>query len=78
MLFRNESDVLSSKLILAAEKIAAARWPGERFYTYVDPKKIRSTNPGACFKKAGWRVCGVTKTKKLVILEKWPIEIHHR
>lgn len=27
-------------------------------------------NPGYCFKRAGWRQCGITKVNKLVILEK--------
>ena len=47
------------------------RWPGERLYTYVDPKKIKSTNPGYCFKVCGWRKCGVTKHRKLHILERY-------
>lgn len=68
--FRNESNHLSSQLILEAEQIAWERWPGERLYTYVNARKIRSVNPGYCFKKAGWRECGVTKYNKLVILEK--------
>lgn len=67
--FRNESPVVSSLLILDAEKVAARRWPRERLYTYVNPTAIRSTNPGACFKHAGWRACGTTKGG-LVILEK--------
>ena len=71
-IFRNEGETLSSLLILDAEEIAWARWPGERLYTYVKPTGIRSTNPGACYKKAGWRVCGLTKWNKLVILEKCP------
>lgn len=68
--FRNESSQLSSDLILEAEKLAWDKWPNERLYTYVAPKKIRSTNPGYCFLKAGWRKCGVTATHKLIILEK--------
>ena len=71
-IFRNESEVLSSLLILDAEKIAAKRWPGQRLFTYIKPNAIRSTNPGACYKKAGWRTCGITKVNKLVILEKQP------
>lgn len=70
--FRNEGRVRSSDLILAAEQMAWKRWPGERLYTYVDGRKIKSTNPGYCFKMAGWRKCGVTKHNKLVILEKLP------
>jgi DNA modification methylase len=67
--FRNESDILSSELIVEAERIAYTRWPGERMYTYVNPEKIKSSNPGCCFKKAGWRSCGETKGG-LLILEK--------
>jgi len=43
--------------------------PDERLYTFVNPRKIRSSNPGYCFLKAGWRKCGITKWQKLVILE---------
>jgi len=68
--FRNEGPELSSTLIREADELAEGRWPGERHYTYVNPLKIRSTNPGACFLKAGWRKCGVSKGG-LVILEKY-------
>jgi len=34
-IFRNESPILSSTLILEAERLAHARWPAERLYTYV-------------------------------------------
>jgi hypothetical protein len=70
--FRNESNLRSSDLIRAAEVLAWSRWPGERLYTYVDAKHIKSVNPGYCFKMAGWQVCGTTKAKHLVILEKYP------
>ena len=70
--FRNEGAIKSSKLILDAEQIAWKRWPNERLYTYVAPSKIKSANPGYCFKRAGWTVCGTTKVNKLVILEKLP------
>jgi hypothetical protein len=68
--FRNESSILSSRLILEAESIARERWGDTRFFTYVNPRAIRSTNAGACFKHAGWTVCGQTKWNKLLILEK--------
>jgi hypothetical protein len=67
--FRNESKVLSSKLIEEADVCAFARWPGERHYTYVNQRKIKSTNPGYCFIMAGWKKCGLTKGG-LVILER--------
>ncbi len=61
--FRNENREAyeSSELIRQAGAIADCLWPDCRYYTYVDPKKVRSRNPGYCFIKAGWRKCGVTK-----------------
>jgi hypothetical protein len=70
--FRNEGSELSSRLILAAESWAWQRWPHARLYTYINPKVVRSPNPGYCFKCAGWRQCGLTKKRKLVVLEKNP------
>ncbi len=70
--FRNESKHQSSALILEAERLAWARWPGARLYTYVNAKKVKSVNPGFCYKSANWKVCGVTKKLKLIILEKLP------
>lgn len=67
--FRNEGKVLSSSLIRAADAIADRRWPAQRHYTYVDARKIRSSNPGWCFLCAGWRRAGRTKGG-LVILER--------
>jgi len=71
-IFRNEDAGLASELIRAAEALAWARWPGTRFYTYVNARKVQSSNPGYCFKKAGWTPCGITKNRKLLILEKLP------
>jgi hypothetical protein len=72
--FHNEGPILSSELILEAEQLAWARWPGERLYTYINPHKIRSVNPGYCFKKAGWQRCGESKSG-LLILEKFPVVV---
>lgn len=69
--FRNEGPVLSSLLILEAERVAWCRWPGERLYTYVDPNAVASANPGYCFKVAGWAPCGET-AGGLLVLEKLP------
>jgi hypothetical protein len=69
--FRNEGAGLSSELIRAADSLADSRWPGERHYTYVNAAKVRrKRDPGRCFLKAGWRVCGETKYNKLLILER--------
>lgn len=85
--FHNDSPVLSSNLILAAESLARERWPVERFYTYVNPKKLHTARrrvkgeasaeycpwpPGRCFLEAGWRLCGKTKHNRLLIFEKLP------
>ena len=68
--FRNEGAGLSSEMILEAERLAWSRWSGERLYTYINPGAIRSTNPGYCFKMAGWKVAGCTKKRNLIVLEK--------
>ena len=74
--FRNESSALSSALILAAEFFAIARWGIERFYTYVNPARVRSANPGYCFQCAGYRKCGMTAgghgRPPLLVLDKIP------
>ena len=70
--FRNEGPILSSTLILEAEQLAWGRWPGERLYTYVDARKIRSTNPGYCFLMAGWRRMDYrTANGKRVLAKHW-------
>lgn len=69
-IFRNESDTLSSLLILEAEEMAWKKWEPQRLYTYINSRRIKSSNPGYCFLKAGWRRCGITKVNKLIILEK--------
>ena len=71
--FRNEGAERSSDLIREASTIAWGRWPGERLYTYVNSRKIRSTNPGFCFLAAGWTRAGTTRGG-LVILETFPGE----
>jgi hypothetical protein len=56
-IFRNEGAVLSSLLVLDAERALVADGRGcgpDGMLSYVQPRKIRSTNPGYCFKRAGW------------------------
>lgn len=72
-IFRNEGPWLSSELVRQADAIADHCWPGERHYTKVRPKAVRSANPGYCFKRAGWRYCGKTQNG-LSILERLPID----
>lgn len=64
--FRNESSIQSSELIRQADAIADFAWPDRRHYTYVDPQKVRSRNPGYCFLQADWRKCGITKAGLLI------------
>lgn len=73
-IFRNEGTASgrSSDLINLACVMAWERWPGERLYTYVDPGKVRhKRDPGRCFLRAGFSICGKTKSGKL-IFERWP------
>jgi hypothetical protein len=64
-IFRNESPRLSSEIILDCE-----RYVEGRKYTYINQKRIRSSNPGCCFKKAGWKRAGISKDRKLILLVK--------
>jgi hypothetical protein len=57
-IFRNESKRRSSEIILEAEDLATKKWGPNRFYTYVNAKKVASKNPGYCFKVAGWKFKG--------------------
>lgn len=36
-------------------------------YTYVNPEKVRSSNPGFCFLVAGWQRCGRTRSGLLIL-----------
>lgn len=71
-IFRNESRRQSSLVIHEAEQLAVDRWGPNRFYTYVDPGKIRSTNPGYCFQCAGWQKIGRSKSG-LILFAKEPV-----
>lgn len=77
--FRNETPILSSDLITEADDMAWGRWTGERLYTYVSSKDIRSTHPGYCFLQSGWDYVRdakgkpmLTKKRGLHILEIYP------
>jgi hypothetical protein len=63
--FRNESDTLSSKLIIDA--VAATRWrwpdvPSLGMITFVDTTKVKHKRDfGRCYLKAGFKNVGFTK-----------------
>lgn len=63
-LFRNESDRLSSDIILEAERWAVSAWGPGPAWTFVDPRKVRSSNPGFCYLCAGWHRAGLTAANK--------------
>jgi hypothetical protein len=68
-IFRNESKRRSSEIILEAERHAIGKWGPNRFYTYVDPRKIKSVNPGYCFKVAGYRFVRMTPQGKHLLVK---------
>jgi hypothetical protein len=69
-IFCNRGPHLSSILIRQADAIADFCWPGLRHYTFVDPKAVRSSYPGACFEHAGWRRCRGKTTRGLIVFER--------
>jgi hypothetical protein len=74
-IFRNESEYRSSDLIRAAETfllgLGVTIGP-DGFITYVWDKRVRSVNPGYCFKLAGWRKTGRSADGKKTLLQKLP------
>ena len=76
-LFRNEGAALSSEMIRQAVAATRAHFgepPQLGIVTFVQPAAIRSTNPGYCFLKAGWRRVGKTKGG-LPVLQQPPHEM---
>lgn len=70
-MFHNEGPALSSELILDAEGALAGFDIGpDGLLTYVEDRKIRSVNPGYCFKLAGYRRIGRSKDGRKTLLQK--------
>lgn len=60
-IFRRTGGPLASELVLDAELAIGALGYDcgpDGFITYVWDEKVRSTNPGCCYKKAGWHTAG--------------------
>lgn len=76
-IFRREGGQVASDALCQARALAWSRWPGERLYTYVDPRGVKPTwragRPtwGHCFYQDGWVFEGLTK-KRLHILARYP------
>lgn len=77
-IFRNEGASLSSRLILAAEhklfELASSIGP-DGMLTYVWDRKVRSANPGCCFKFAGWRAIGRSADGRKTLLQKPAVRV---
>ena len=79
-IFRNETSIVSSKLIRSAVEVcrllalgafecrtAYEGWgsvPKDGIITYVDPAHVKSDIPGYCFRRAGWRRIGYASDGK--------------
>ncbi len=62
-LFRSEGEGLASELITSAVAATRAVWgepPPHGVITFVDPDKVRSSNPGYCYRCAGFELVGRT------------------
>lgn len=76
-IFRNETAARSSDLILDAEKALADSGLGcgpDGMLTYVFDRRVRSSNPGFCFKCSGWVKRGRSADKRKTLLSK-PFEL---
>lgn len=73
--FRNESGVLSSRLITEAVAVTKYLWgeaPPSGMVTFINPRKVRKKKDyGYCFLCAGWKACGKTQ-KGLIALRILP------
>ena len=71
-IFRNTGPTLSSELILAAESELLSRYTcgPDGLLTYVWDRKVRSVNPGYCFKQAGWKAIGRSADGRKKLLHK--------
>ena len=75
-IFRNEGDTRSSELVLDAELAMAEFGYGigpDGMLTYVWDRKVRSANPGYCFKCAGWKAIGRSADGRKTLLQKMPV-----
>lgn len=71
-IFRNESKHLSSEMVRWAVDATFSEWgtpPMDGIITYVAQNKVRSSNPGCCFKMAGWQRIGESKKRGLTLLQ---------
>ena len=73
-IFRNESERVSSQLILEAEEFlmgSGVTIGPDGLITYVWDSKIKSSNPGYCFQIAGWKRTGRSADNRKTLLQKF-------
>ena len=68
-MFRNEGRRLLSDLIDEATDRARRYLEADTIYTFIDPSKVQSPNPGYCFKVAGYVATGRVTSRGLIELE---------
>ncbi len=76
-IFRREhGDVVASEMIRHAVAHTCAEFgdaPATGMVTFIDPEKVRhKRDPGRCFLRAGFRKVGVTRRRKLIVLQMLP------
>lgn len=72
-IFRREGGASASELILDAERALVDHAPNcgpDGMLTYVFDRKVRSANPGYCFKCAGWSPIGRSRDDRKTLLRK--------
>ena len=79
-LFRNERPDLHLSSELIAEAVAVTRAafgppPTNGIITFIAPESVRSSNPGYCYRKAGWRRVGVTQKRRRLVFQQLPAEM---
>jgi len=70
--FRNEGNVLSSDLIHDAVAVTRWKWPEVPelgMITFVNEDKIKSSNPGCCYMKAGFQRLKERTKGGLIVLQ---------
>jgi hypothetical protein len=74
-IFRNESGMKSSELILKAEMALPDSCGPSGLITYVWDAKVKSANPGYCFKLAGYRRAGKSADgRKTLLIKPWALK----
>lgn len=78
MLFRNLGIFRSSDLIALALEMTYREWrlkygtlPGVRLRTEIDVRRVKSTNPGYCYRCAGWESGPTKRGKKFFYAPTW-------